>query len=110
MKNEEKTIENVRLRKDLKFKYEHSNEQRTYTDEDGKQETFAICDACGKEHKNNFGLEVSYSMRNNWTQYRIKLCGKCANKVVPILDRATEEIEGIVDGLKREAGLLPPEE
>ena len=85
------------ITKDPYFKYEYSNGQITHTYANGKKETFAICDACGKEHKNNFGLEISFSMRNHWGWRRIKLCGKCANRVIPILIRASDAIADEVD-------------
>lgn len=65
------------------MKYKYSNGERTQIDENGKREVFAICDACGKEHKNNYGFMLSYSMPGGSVSIRKKYCRKCAAVFIP---------------------------
>ena len=78
------------------FKYKFSNTEKTYTREGEKPQTYKVCDICGAEQQNNFGFEVSHARRDNTGSYRLSLCGKCANKVLPILEDALDQINGIV--------------
>ena len=88
----------------MHFKY--SNAERTYI-EDGKSRTYKICDICGTEQQNNYGLEVSLARSGVWGSYRMGLCGKCANKILPILEGALEEIYATADTLRNDTQKQP---
>lgn len=84
------------------FHFKHSNGEHTYTSEDGKTRTYKVCDICGAEQQNNFGLEVSHARSGNEGSYRLSLCGKCANRVLPILEDALDEIHKTVTELRND--------
>lgn len=65
------------------FIFKHSNAEHTYTDENGKKTTYKVCDVCGVEGN-----------------YRLGLCGKCANKILPLLEDTLEEIQEKVRELR----------
>ena len=74
------------------FKYKYSNAEHTYT-ESGKSTTYKVCDICGAEQKNNYGFTISHARSGVEGSYRLGLCGKCANKILPILEEALEEVQ-----------------
>ena len=77
----------------MKFKY--SNTEHTYTGQDGKRNTYSVCDICRTEQKSNYGLDVQYTGIGRDIRSRISLCGKCANKILPILEDALRQIDAI---------------
>ena len=81
--------------------FKHSNAEHTYI-EDGKRRTYKICDICGAEQQNNYGLEVSLARSGVWGSYRMGLCGKCANKILPILEGALDEIYATADIMRND--------
>lgn len=81
----------------MHFKY--SNAEHTYI-KDGKNRTYKICDICGAEQQNDYGLEVSYARSGVWGSCRMGLCGKCANKILPILEEALGEIRDTANTLR----------
>ena len=83
----------------MHFKY--SNAEHTYI-EDGKSRTYKICDICGTEQQNNYGLEVSYARSGEFGSWRMGLCGKCANKILPILEGALGEIRATANTLRND--------
>ena len=83
------------------FHFKHSNTEYTYS-EDGKRRTYKVCDICGAEQQNNYGLEVSHARRGAEGSYRLSLCGKCANKILPILEGALDEIHATVNELRND--------
>ena len=83
----------------MHFKY--SNAERTYT-KDGKSRTYKICDICGAEQQNDCGLEVSYTRSGVYGSCRMGLCGKCANKILPILEGALDEIYATENTLRND--------
>ena len=84
------------------FHFMYSNSERTYIGEDGKKRTYKVCDACGAEEPSNFGMEVSFARRGTWMDERMGLCTKCANKVLPILENALEEMHKAKDKIQEE--------
>ena len=84
------------------FRYKHSNAEHTYT-KDGKTQTYKVCDICGAEQQNNYGLEVSHARRNSMGWYRMGLCGKCAAEVLPILEGALDQIQATATELRKQA-------
>lgn len=80
----------------LEFKYRHSNTEVSRTDSKGRKQTYKVCDVCGAEQQNNYGLEVYHDRSGCNGSYRLSLCGKCANKLLPQLedtiDRIKEEV------------------
>ena len=86
----------------MDFRYKHSNTEHTYT-RNGKTQTYKVCDICGAEQQNNYGLEVSHARRNSLGEYRLCLCGKCATVVLPILEGALDQIQATVTELRKQA-------
>ena len=84
----------------LEFKYKHSNAEKTYTDSKGRKRTYKVCDVCGAEQQNNFGFEVSHDRSGCNGSYRLSLCGKCANRLLPHLEDAIKHIQEDVRQLK----------
>lgn len=84
----------------MHFKY--SNAERTYI-KDGKSRTYKICDICGAEQQNDYGLEVSFARSGLWGSRRMGLCGKCAKKILPILEGALEERRTTANTLRNDA-------
>lgn len=84
------------------FHFKHSNTEHTYS-EDGKSRTYKVCDICGAEQQNNYGLEVSHARRDSMGSYRLSLCGKCATVVLPILEGALDQIQATVTELRKQA-------
>ena len=84
----------------MHFKY--SNAEHTYTSEGGKKRTYKVCDACGAEESSNFGMEVSFARRGTRMDERMGLCTKCANKVLPILENALDEMHKAKDKIQEE--------
>lgn len=70
------------------MKYQFSNTEFTYELEGEKTITVAVCDACGLEHRNNYGFEISYARRGLSGGGRRKFCGKCATKHIGYLEEA----------------------
>ena len=83
------------------FHFKHSNTEHTYS-EDGKSRTYKVCDICGAEQQNSYGLEVSHARSGAEGSYRLSLCGKCANKILPILEGALDEIHATVNELRND--------
>ena len=83
----------------MHFKY--SNAEHTCI-EDGKSRTYKVCDICGAEQQNNYGLEVSHVRSGAEGSYRLSLCGKCANKILPILEGALGEIRATANTLRND--------
>ena len=84
------------------FKYRHSNTEITYTDEDGKSKTYKVCDVCGAEQQNNYGFEISHARRDCAGRYRLCLCGKCATKLLPLIEDALERVQTAVNYLRNQ--------
>ena len=82
------------------FHFKYSNTEYTHVGKDGKKRTYKVCDACGAEEPSNFGMEVSFARRGTWGKERMGLCTKCANKILPILEDALEEMHRIEDKIK----------
>lgn len=70
--------------------FANSNKEITV---DGK--VYKVCDACGSKQKNGFGFELDYQRYGVYGGKRMGLCSKCANKIVPILEKAIEDAETI---------------
>lgn len=82
------------------FIFKHSNAEHTYTDENGKKTTYKVCDVCGVEQKTNYGFTVSHKRSGVEGSYRLGLCGKCANKILPLLEETLEDIKDTVRELR----------
>ena len=82
------------------FIFRHSNTEVTHIDENGKANTYKVCDACGAEQKSNCGLTLSYARRGAAGFARFGLCYKCANKIVPLFRETLEDIKGIVKEIR----------
>ena len=82
------------------FHFMYSNSERTYIGEDGEKRTYKVCDACRAEEPSNFGMEVSFARRGACGVERMGLCTKCANKILPILEDALEEMHRIEDKIQ----------
>lgn len=78
----------------MHFKFSNG-EHGTY--ENGKKRVYKICDACGRECKSNFGYSFEYAYRGNWGKGQTGLCVACANKVVPILEEALDNMRKAED-------------
>lgn len=63
----------------------------TTVTEDGKETTIAYCDICGKSYKTDYGYKVELAYYGNDTAGRIGLCGACAGKVSPIIEKALDD-------------------
>lgn len=75
------------------MKYKFSNTEEGYVSEDGKRQTFKVCDVCGTRQKSNYGYEVQYAKRGSWAAYRRGLCSKCAARLIPILEDAMQRMK-----------------
>lgn len=82
------------------FVFRHSTSEVTYIDENGKRNTYKVCDACGAKQKSNCGLTLSFTRRNVAGKHHIGLCYKCANKIVPLFEEALEDARGIIRGIR----------
>lgn len=66
---------------------EYDNSRVGFTDENGRLNSYARCDMCGKWHKGQYGFILRYTTRDMLSSTRKKLCSKCAANLAPELDR-----------------------
>lgn len=83
--------------------------------EDGKEATVAYCDICGKPYKTDYGYKVELAYYGNDTAGRAGLCGACAGKIAPIIEKALDDAKekeqelrakAIKDGTYRESPVV----
>lgn len=73
---------------------QYDNSRIGFTDENGKYNSYACCDMCGKWHKGQYGLIINFNIPDKQDDgrtttrcgfRRIKLCRKCGCKLAPDL-------------------------
>lgn len=88
--------------------YQHSNAEVGTTDPaTGKRTVWKVCDICGREQHSNHGFTVSYSAPGSGGAERHGYCARCANRLVPILTAALDEIRTTEQEMRSKA---PPAE
>ena len=75
----------------MKMKYKYSNTEIVHH-VNGKEYRYKECLVCGKEEKNNYGVEISYDMRGSCGCGSFGLCNKCAKKYIPKFKDAINDI------------------
>ena len=88
--------------------YEHSNAEVGTTDPaTGKRTVWKVCDICGREQHSNHGFTISYQHPGAWGKETHGYCARCANRLVPILTAALDEIHAAERDMRSKA---PPAE
>lgn len=62
----------------MRNRCEYDNSIVQFLNDNGRLENYSRCNACGKWHKGQYGIELKYTVPNSDSWIRMKLCRKCA--------------------------------
>lgn len=80
------------------MQFSNSNKEVTI---DGK--VYKVCDACGAKQRNNFGFDIDYQRKGVYGGRRMGLCIKCANRIIPIMEKAIDVATALEQEIKETA-------
>ena len=58
---------------------------------DGEEVALTFCDMCGRAYKGDYGYEVHLARHKGRLSARRGLCSSCAEKIVPIIEKALDD-------------------